>query len=220
MAVDADPPLSQSAQRRIGRPKDSDGERTRQLLLDVAFQRLATVGYDRMNLEDVAREVGITRGGIYRYFPTKPELARAAVLKWSKGVQSTEDSFCELAKDARGLREQLRAFVLACVRQTLGDPQPATRFFELGALGEHDEVLADLYKQQSSYVRARVRGLVADGARRGELAQGADQEEVIETVLGLIWVMSKAASAAPNDRVRAQITRVYDVLLQDPPWLA
>jgi AcrR family transcriptional regulator len=220
MPIDGDLPPSPPIRRRIGRPKDADGERTRQLLLDVAFQRLATVGYDRMNLEDVAREVGITRGGIYRYFPTKPDLARAALLKGSKGVQDTEDAFCELAKDARGLREQLRAFVLACVQQTLGDPQPTMRFFELGALGEHDEVLAALYKQQSSYVRGRVRGLVADGARRGELAKGAHQEDVTETVLGLIWVMSKAAATAPSERVRSQITRVYDVLLQDPPWLA
>jgi AcrR family transcriptional regulator len=188
--------------------------------LKAAVERLASGGYDRMTLEEVAGDVGITRGGIYRYFSTKPELARAAVLGASRGSQVTEELFLARVQDAKGLREELRAFVLACVQQTLEDPQPTVRFFELGDLAEHDEVLAEHFRKQAQYVRERVRGLVEAGAERGELATDADAEDVIESVLGLIWVMSKGAATAPSHRIRDQVAMACDLLLQDPPWLS
>jgi AcrR family transcriptional regulator len=39
--------------RRRGRPKNADGERTREALLKAAVERLASGGYDRMTLEEV-----------------------------------------------------------------------------------------------------------------------------------------------------------------------
>jgi AcrR family transcriptional regulator len=50
-------------------------------ILDAAFRRIAELGLSRTTVEDVAREAGLTRQTIYRYFPSKDDLVRALIMR-------------------------------------------------------------------------------------------------------------------------------------------
>ncbi len=72
-------PLAPPAKRR-GRPKDEQlVARRSDEILDVAARLFAARGYPKTDLQVVADELGIGKGTIYRYFPTKRELFLAAV---------------------------------------------------------------------------------------------------------------------------------------------
>jgi AcrR family transcriptional regulator len=63
----------------VSRPKNADGQRTRQAILDAAFDLFADKGYFGTSLRDVARVVGIRESAIYNYFASKDALFEALI---------------------------------------------------------------------------------------------------------------------------------------------
>ena len=67
---------------RIDRPTQAERRaRSRTALLEAAARGLSRNGYARLNLEQVAREAGYTRGALYHQFEDKQALA-LAVIQW------------------------------------------------------------------------------------------------------------------------------------------
>jgi AcrR family transcriptional regulator len=54
---------------------------TSERILDAAYQRISDTGLSRTTVEDVARQAGLTRQTIYRYFPSKDDLVRALLMR-------------------------------------------------------------------------------------------------------------------------------------------
>lgn len=202
----------------MGRPANSDSAATRRAIVGAAAAELATVGYERMNLESVAAAAGITRGAIYRYFESKKELARVAVAESS--VSSWQQAVEEYVVHADGIIEQLRALVRVTVNVTFHDPQPSVGYFQIGQLGEHDEQIAAIFRSCSQDIRRVISKLIRDAGQRGELTADADTRGIVDAVSGLVWAVGAGASTAPNDVVRQQILMSTDLFLREPSWLA
>lgn len=64
----------------MARPKNADGQRTRQALLDAALDLFAENGYFGTSLRDVASAVGVRESAIYNYFKSKEALFEALIL--------------------------------------------------------------------------------------------------------------------------------------------
>jgi AcrR family transcriptional regulator len=175
------------------------------LVLNAAVLRLAAVGYERMTLEDVATAAGITRAAIYRYFASKQDLARAAILQSSPHVDMVEGYYQEeLAASPDGVAFELRAFALACIRSPLDDPEPSLGYYDVGLLAGVDAESAAIFRQRSRYVRGVLTTIVANAVKLGEIIDGADQGKIVDAMSGLIWAMAQGAASAPNARVRSQ----------------
>jgi AcrR family transcriptional regulator len=58
----------------MSRPKNSDGQRTRQAILDAALDLFAEKGFFGTSLRDVAAAVGVRESALYNYFPSKDAL--------------------------------------------------------------------------------------------------------------------------------------------------
>lgn len=63
----------------MARPRNADGQRTRQLILDAALDLFAEKGYFGTSLRDVARAVGVRESALYNYFPGKEALFDALI---------------------------------------------------------------------------------------------------------------------------------------------
>jgi AcrR family transcriptional regulator len=190
------------------------------MVLNAAVVRLATVGYERMTLDDVAKAAGITRAAIYRYFDSKQDLARAAILQSSPAIDLVESYYQEeLAASLGGVAFELRAFALACIRSSLDDPEPSLGYYHVGLLACVDEESARIFRERSRYVRGVLTTIVSKAAQRGEIVADADQAKIVDAMSGLIWAMAQGAASAPTARIRSQITLATDFLLQLPDWL-
>ncbi len=219
MSKDSARANAKPSRKPVGRPANTDSAVTRQTLVRAAASRLSTVGYERMTLDEIAAEAGITRGAIYRYFDSKQELARAAVLESARPLSVTDQHYAELSIGATNLSERLRAFVMACTQTSLEDPEPTLGHYELGRLASQDPELAKVFGQRSLFVRDRVTALVHDAIANGELDAQQDHSIIIEGVSGLIWAMTQGAATAPTARVRSQLLLATDALLTRPAWL-
>ena len=61
----------------MARPKNADGQRTRQAILDAALDLFADKGYFGTSLRDVATAVGVRESALYNYFKNKEALFEA-----------------------------------------------------------------------------------------------------------------------------------------------
>ena len=64
----------------MGRPQKSNGQRTRQAILDAALALFSEHGYFGTSLRDIAAAVGIRESALYNYFPGKEALFEALIL--------------------------------------------------------------------------------------------------------------------------------------------
>ncbi len=63
----------------MARPRNADGQRTRQAILDAALALFAQKGYFGTSLRDVAGAVGVRESALYNYFPSKDALFDALI---------------------------------------------------------------------------------------------------------------------------------------------
>lgn len=92
------------------------GQALEDALLDAAWNELVAVGYSRFTIEGVAARAGTSRPVIYRRWPTRPELATAAVRHHGKTERvavpdtgSVRDDLIELLRSASASRHELAA---------------------------------------------------------------------------------------------------------------
>ncbi|WP_142254568.1 TetR/AcrR family transcriptional regulator, partial [Mycobacterium colombiense] len=62
-----------------GRPVGASGEETRRRIVVATMRCVATAGYARATIREIARTANVTSASLYNYFPNKSELMKAAV---------------------------------------------------------------------------------------------------------------------------------------------
>src|SRR4051812_30091416 len=91
------------AKSKRGRPKvEGLAERRWDEILPVATVLFAREGYTNTDLQDVANALGVGKGTLYRYFPTKQEMFQAAVDRVIAGMRKAIDQAADAEPDALG----------------------------------------------------------------------------------------------------------------------
>lgn len=84
------------SQRPRGRPADlALRKRREEQILDAAAHLFAQRGYDHANTQELADRLGVGKGTIYRYFPSKRELFLAAVDRGMRRLRAYVDAAME-----------------------------------------------------------------------------------------------------------------------------
>lgn len=82
---------------------------------------LAEKGFDAMTVDEVAAAVGIAKASLYKHFPSKEDLAAAAMVRI---MQRTQDMLAALPADARPI-DQLRDVVRWALQVQLAGEMPS-----------------------------------------------------------------------------------------------
>lgn len=91
--------------RTRGRPRDADlPERRRREIIDVATRHFASKGFHETDLQILADDLGVGKGTVYRYFPSKDELFLATV---DFGMQQLKRAVDETASAASTPTERI-----------------------------------------------------------------------------------------------------------------
>lgn len=97
----------------MARPRNADGQRTRQSILDAALALFADKGYFGTTLRDVAGAVGVRESALYNYFPSKEALFEALLDDASSGkIEMLATLMREPVADGRAVLEQLTVAIL------------------------------------------------------------------------------------------------------------
>lgn len=62
-------------------PRHDPDQKTKQYILDTATRLFTEKGFENVNVEDVVKEVGVTRGAFYHYFKSREELIASVMSK-------------------------------------------------------------------------------------------------------------------------------------------
>lgn len=107
----ADDTMNQAAPRPRGRPRDERRTaRRREDILRAATRLFAERGFAGTDVQVVADELGVGKGTIYRYFPSKRDLFLAAV---DRGMQRLTEWVDQMAAAFEDPLEQIRAAMAA-----------------------------------------------------------------------------------------------------------
>lgn len=166
-----------------GRPRDPAVDA---LILKAASECLSRDGYERMTVDDVAREAGVTRPTVYRRWPTKEELAFAAVefLIIPSRHEPTGDLRADLLDIARSMYD---GFITHGFLGLLGSA--------LTERTHHPEIYA-LYKERLIQPRrASIRAVLERGVADGDIPLDVDLDVVVAIFVGSFYAVSIAGEA-------------------------
>jgi AcrR family transcriptional regulator len=90
-------------------------------IVQTANRLLAEKGFESMTVDEVAATVGIAKASLYKHFPSKEDLAAAAMVRI---MQRTQDMLAALPADARPI-DQLRAVVRWALQVQLAGEMPS-----------------------------------------------------------------------------------------------
>lgn len=146
-------------------------------VLDVTLQQLAVLGFERLSIPEIAELSGVNRTSIYRRWPTKEELVRAALAHSMEHVRDIPDT--------GALRTDLVAMVKIVgqfITSARGMGVVRTVFVDGDRLETRD-VAGSVWQEMGDDLPRLV---VERAVRRGELAENADFELLLFTLAGAI----------------------------------
>lgn len=184
--------------RGPGRPRS---EPARRAVLAAAVQLIGEEGYGRVTMEGIAREAGVSKQTIYRWWPTKAAIVLEALNEGAAKIAPTLDT--------GSFSADLRIFLR---RSVSGAGGRNTRLLAgLMAAAQLDEDFAESFRTGFLARRRRaLRDLLQRGRDRGELAASADLDFLIELVFATLWYRILARNKPLNRRFADQLT---DMLL-------
>ena len=177
-----------STQRIPGRPRDPAVDNA---ILDEAARQLAELGYSRMSIASVADAAGVSRPSIYRRFPTKADLAMAALaarIDHQARPPSDLDVETAMIQALRHLAQRLRAkHSMALVGTLLVEE-------------EQTPELIRLFRERLWETRANLlREIIERGRERGELRPDVDSEVVVGMLIGSLYAAHLSLAKIPRD---------------------
>jgi len=166
------------------------GERTKQEIIRKAAPIFNEKGYDGAALSDLMRATGLEKGGIYRHFDGKEQLAAEAFdYAWKvaldtrfEGTQEISNTVDRLKRIVWNFRDQRSGLVPG------GCPLLNTA---IDADDGNTKLRAKALAALRSWLK-RLQSVIEEGKRRGEILRGVDSSElgtlIISTLEGSLMV--------------------------------
>lgn len=116
-AVSSDSPTQSPARKSF---RASQFEAREGAILDATNRLLSVKGYELMSMDDIAGEVGIAKGSLYKHFASKETLAAAVMLRLLRRTSEALDAL----PHSLGAAERLRALLEWVLRERLAGGVP------------------------------------------------------------------------------------------------
>lgn len=148
---------------RPGPGRPSTLENPERLICDAAARLIAAKGYEGTSLQDVAQAVGVTKAGLYHYYPSKQALYEAIILGTLEDLRLSAEAAIAAAP---GHEQKLIGFMAAHAEylETRWDKYRASFFGRGGS--DMAEYTPEQLAARTTYTRM-LEGVLKDGIRDG-----------------------------------------------------
>jgi len=159
------------------------GELTRQRIVELAAPIFNQRGFAGCSMQDVMDATGLEKGGLYRHFSSKEELAAEA---FRFAVQNSVKIRTEGLESISSALEKLRRIVRQFVE--LPSPTPGGCPVMNTAIDADDgnPALRKLAVQAMTNWKARLAAIVEEGIRRREIRKNTDPGRVANTIIAAL----------------------------------
>jgi AcrR family transcriptional regulator len=173
-------------------------------ILDAAFLRIAELGLSRTTVEDVAKEAGLTRQTIYRYFPSKDDLVRALIMREEERFLDGVRAAFTVADE---LEQALHDGMVFCVRFARDHPV-LDRLLKTDA-----ETALPFITTRGGSVIDRARGVLAELIRRKAWVQPALVDPVADLLVRAFISYTLTPPDRPSEDVARDLARIATAAL-------
>lgn len=171
--------------RAAGRPRDASID---ERVLAVTAAHLARSGYEAMSLVTVAEEAGTTRQAVYRRWPSKADLATAAIAALAEADERrpTDDAYADLVHELRSFQRGItRPDGLSMVGTMLNSGT--------------DPALVELYRRRVvAPRRAALRRILERARAEGRIDHDADVATAVTMLTGSWYARALAGDPVPR----------------------
>jgi AcrR family transcriptional regulator len=174
--------MSRKQPKPVQRKPRADALRNRERILEVAKEAFTRHGANA-SLDDIAKQVGVGPGTLYRHFPTREELLHAVYQAELEKLAAAEQKFAQTMPPTEALRAWLLLFVDAIAAKQLIAPALNT------LLGDPKKVFEDSYAKMHQAIRA----LVQRAVKSGEIRKDLDPIDLLRALIGVSNVASGPA---------------------------
>ncbi len=151
------------APRRAHRPESRPAE-----IIAAALALFSEKGFAATRMEEIAARAGLSKAGVYLYFPSKTEVFKAAV---RETILVTVGHLETLAGGFPGSSRDLLGRVVAEIARVVGStPAGAIPKIVLSEAGNFPDIAEFYSREVISRGVALVQGIIARGQARGEFA--------------------------------------------------
>ncbi len=159
------------------------GEMTRQMIIAAAAPIFNQRGYEGTSMQDVMEATGLEKGGLYRHFSCKEELAAEA---FRYGLAKSFKMRTEDVDREHGplvlLKSLIERFVESPSRMPGGCPLMNTAIDS----DDGNQTLRGLAQDGLRNWRERLARIVSDGVRSGEIRKGTVPREIANTMIAAL----------------------------------
>jgi AcrR family transcriptional regulator len=148
---------------------------TRALILDAAGKRFRHYGYQKTTMAEIARDLSMSTGNLYRFYPSKLDIAEAH----AHFHEEDEDRLmAEIARQVAPAPERLRSFSRMVLEETFKIIDESQKVFELAqAISRERPAYANRRLAQE---RVFLKAILRDGIEEGLFEPVVDLEFAAE----------------------------------------
>ncbi|MCP3913250.1 MAG: TetR/AcrR family transcriptional regulator [Actinomycetia bacterium] len=178
----AQPDQATKPRRGPGRPRHEEPSGAflarRDQIVETAAQLFGRIGYHAGSLEDLARELGLSKASLYHYVPSKGELLNLVFDRAISGALTELGRIADITDPADRLAELVRHQV----HMIMAEPSFFSVFFDQRHLLE-EKFAAEIDAKQRQYLDTFVEAVEA-AMDAGALPDG-DPRDVAQLILGM-----------------------------------
>ena len=192
-----------------GRPRN---QQTHDAILEAARSLLRQEGESRFSIEKVASAAGVSKGSIYRRWPTKGALL----------IDLYMEGFSEVVKeDARSFRSEVKRYLMSTVDR-LRDPLWRSILCSLMVESLHDPVTAELLRLRVVVPRrAAGLALLAHAVQAKQIPDDLDHDLIMDLLFGPLWYrVLFAHGSIDTDFVERLLKQVEPILFPKTSTIA
>ncbi|HYA42953.1 MAG TPA: helix-turn-helix domain-containing protein [Syntrophobacteraceae bacterium] len=192
------------------KPKESspDDSSAYERIVAAARRIFFANGFRRVTMDDLARELGMSKKTLYEHFPSKTALVEAAILHKFQAVDSELQRISsECSSDFLGTLRDL----LAYIQQQMGEIQPPF----LRDIKRQPELFSHVEARRRELVQRYFGGIISQGRKAGLVRQDVPAELITEIILASferIMIPSKMAELEITPR--AGFSAIVSVILE------
>jgi AcrR family transcriptional regulator len=167
----------------MSKSEQTKGEQTRQAIIEKAAPLFNKRGFEGCSLADIMQATGLEKGGVYRHFSSKEELA-TEVFRYA--MQTAIDARSIADRPELDALSKLRLMVERFV--TVPSPLPGGCPLLNAAVDTDDgnPILRKLVQEELARWKTRIRRVVQQGIADGQISRTADPQRIANLVISTL----------------------------------
>ena len=180
----------------------------KQEILDGAIRVFARKGYDKTTITDIARELNISQGLCYRYYPSKEEIYSAALEKYADLIVQENLRKTSINMPIRELIDSITSRMEYMTDAEKEDQALYKLFHSENSQRMHDELFLKVTKKIIPHVQERLR----KAKEKGEITIDDTDDVAIIGIYG--WVGMYLTKDLADEECKKKIRKIWYKLLE------